>query len=139
MDWSTLELIKIIVLLVFAIGLHQLIRWFGKSYAAQVFESTPQIGRSFLILADFAYYLIFAAYVLFNVHFERPGRFNDQGTLVGYRWEQTVGATQLQESIFSVAGICLIIGILHGINVFVLPFVGSVLALRARLLERRPD
>jgi len=29
----------------------------------------------------------------------------------------------------------MIIGILHGINVFVLPFVGSVLALRARLME----
>ena len=31
------------------------------------------------------------------------------------------------------AGICLIIGILHGINVFVLPFIGGILALRERL------
>ena len=31
------------------------------------------------------------------------------------------------------AGICLIIGILHGINVFVLPFIRGILALRGRL------
>ena len=135
MEWGTLEIIKVLVLVIFAVGLHQLIRYFGKSYAAEVFESTPQIGRSFTILADFAYYLIFAAYILFNVHFERPARFDDRGNLVGYSWTETVGATQLQDSLFSIAGICMIIGILHGINVFVLPFVGSVLALRARLLE----
>jgi hypothetical protein len=31
------------------------------------------------------------------------------------------------------AGICLILGILHGINVLVLPFIGGILALRERL------
>ena len=31
---------------------------------------------------------------------------------------------------FSIAGICVIIGILHGLNVFVLPFIGRILALR---------
>lgn len=137
MDWTTLELIKIALLVVFAVGLHQLIRHFGKSYAREVFESTPGIGRDFIVLADFAYYLIFAGYVLFNLHFERPARFDTLGNVVGYRWDTTVNATQLQESLFSIAGICLIIGVLHGINVFVLPFVGSVLAFRARLLQGR--
>lgn len=138
MDWSTLELITIVVLAILAVGVHQTIRHFGRGYATSVFETTPHVGRSFLILADLAYYLIFVAYVLFNVHFERPARFDPQGRLVGYRWEEMVGATQLQDSVASIAGICLIIGILHGINVFVLPFVGSVLALRAQMMERRP-
>jgi hypothetical protein len=141
MDWAVLEILKIVILAVLAVGIHRTIRRFGESYAAEVFQTTPHIGRSFVILADFAYYLIFAGYVLFNVHFERPPRFDARGNPVGYQWDQTVGAAQLQESVFSIAGICLIIGILHGVNVFVLPFVGSVLALRARLLEdgRRPE
>ncbi len=137
MDWGTLEAAKVVVLVALAIGLHQLIRRFGKQYAAAVFESTPQLGRHFVALADYAYYLIFAAYILFNINVERPVRYDAQGNPVGHRWEQTVGAAQVQDSLASLAGICLIIGVLHGINVFVLPFVGSVLALRARLLQGR--
>jgi hypothetical protein len=44
-----------------------------------------------------------------------------------------VNSAQLEEFVFSLAGICLIIGILHGINVFILPFIGGILALRERL------
>jgi len=137
MAWSTLEILKIVALAVLAVALHQAIRRLGTKYAAAIFESTPEIGKSFIILADFAYYLIFTAYVMFNVRFDRPERYDLQGNLVGYRWDVTVGAVQLQDTLFSIAGICLIIGILHGINVFVLPFVGSVLAFRARLLQRQ--
>ena len=128
MDWWIGELVKILALIILAFGLHQLIRRFGKSYSADIFQSTPQIGRFFLILADVAYYLIFAAYVLFNVRFERANS-----------WGATVNASQLENIVFSIAGLSLIIGILHGINVFVLPFIGSILALRERLAERRGE
>jgi hypothetical protein len=136
-NWATLELIKVVLLVLLAVGLHQLIRRVGKGYAAEVFEATPHIGRAFTTLADMAYYLIFVAYILFNINVERPARFDAQGNQVGFRWEETVSATQVQDSLGSIAGICLIIGLLHGINVFVLPFVGSVLALRAKLLHGR--
>jgi hypothetical protein len=122
MAWWILELIKFLVLIALAVSLHQLIRRFGENYVADIFRATPRIGRNFIILADFAYYLIFAAYTLFNVNFDR-----------GTSWRATVNSTQLEEFVFSLAGICLIIGILHGINVFVLPFIGGILALRERL------
>ncbi len=64
---------------------------------------------------------------LFNVNFVRPESWADQ-----------VNPSQLQDSVGSIAGICLIIGILHGINVFVVPFIGSILALRNKLMEPRP-
>ena len=50
-------------------------------------------------------------------------------------WAATVNASQLEQFVFSLAGICLIIGILHGLNVFVLPFIGGILALRERLFS----
>ena len=139
MDWHTLEVIKVAALAILAVGLHRLVRHFGQGYAAEVFGSTPHVGRSFVTLADFAYYLIFAAYVLFNVNVERPVRYDAQGAPAGHRWSEMVGPAQVQDTVASIAGICLIIGILHGINVFVLPFVGSVLALRARLLQGRGE
>ena len=137
MAWQTLELLKIVVLIVLAVGLHLFIRKFGKNYTANIFESTPEIRRNFTVLADVAYYLIFAAYVLFNVHFEKVYRTLPNGNRVDV-WADQVNAAQLGESVSSIAGICLVIGILHGINVFVLPFIGSILALRKKLLEPRP-
>jgi hypothetical protein len=59
----------------------------------------------------YLYYLIFAAYTLLNVNFNRATG-----------WRATVNSTQLEKFVFSLAGICLITGILHGINVFALPF-----------------
>jgi len=128
MDWWILELIKILALLVLAIVLHQLIRRFGKNYVDDIFRATPRIGRSFIILADFAYYLIFLAYTLFNVNFD-----------LAEDWAVTVNSTQLEQFVFSLAGICLIIGILHGVNVFVLPFIGGVLSLRERFLSMETE
>lgn len=124
MEWWVLEVIKFLSLIMLAVGLHQLIRRFGKNYVGDIFRSTPQIGRNFIILADFAYYLIFGAYTLFNVNFDRQKE-----------WAATVNASQLEQFVFSLAGICLIIGILHGLNVFVLPFIGGILALRERLFS----
>ncbi len=138
MEWQVLELLKILALIIMAIGLHQVIRRFGKNYAAAIFRSTPEIGTAFLVLADVAYYLIFAAYILSNVHFERVYRTLADGSRVDI-WADRVNATQLQDSVSSIAGICLIIGILHGLNVFVLPFIGSILALRAKLMESRRE
>ena len=48
-------------------------------------------------------------------------------------WAAEVNASQLEQFVFSFAGIPLMIGRLHGMNVFVLPFVGGVFALRERL------
>ncbi len=138
MNWQTLESLTIVAMLILAIGLHQVIRRFGKNYAAEIFRSTPSIGTSFLILADVAYYLIFAAYILSNVHFERVYRTLSDGSRIDI-WAERVNAAQLQDSVSSIAGICLIIGILHGLNVFVLPFIGSILALRVKLMEQHSD
>ena len=128
MDWWILELIKGLALIIGALALHQLIRRFGKSYVSDIFRSTPQFGRNFLVLADVAYYLIFAAYTLFWVKLERP-----------HEWADTVGAQQLEHFVFSFAGISLIIGVLHAGNVFFWPFIGGVLALRERLGQASPE
>ena len=99
MDWWILELITLAVLVAIAFWLGPLIKRFGRSYAADVFRANPRTGKSFLMLTDVAYYLIFFAYILFTVSFEPKGS-----------WDDTVNAAQLQHETARIGGILLIIG-----------------------------
>ena len=92
-----------------------------------MFRSNPSTGKSFLVLMDFAYYLIFGAYILFTLVFDR---FDD--------WPQTVGAAQIQFEVAKVGGIFLILGVLHSGNLLMLPIIGRLLTLNRQLdLEMR--
>lgn len=122
MDWWILEIIAAVILGAIALLLGPFIKRFGRSYAADVFRSNPSTGKSFIVLTDFAYYLIFTAYIAFTTTIVRP---ND--------WTATVGAEQVQHNIIRVGGILLIIGLLHGVNLLVLPIIGRLLTLNRRL------
>jgi hypothetical protein len=122
MDWWILEIIAAVMLGTLALVLGPFIKRFGRSYAADVFRSNPSTGKSFIVLTDFAYYLIFTAYIAFTTTIDRP---ND--------WPATVGAEQVQHNIIRLGGILLIIGVLHGVNLLVLPIIGRLLTLNRRL------
>lgn len=127
MDWWILELLTTAVLIGIAVWLGPFIRRFGRSYAADVFRANPRTGKSFIVLADIAYYLIFIAYVLFTVRFEPESG-----------WGDFVSAGQLQYETARVGGILLIIGILHGANLLILPAIGRLFTLNRRLDEATP-
>jgi hypothetical protein len=122
MQWWILELLAFAFLAAIALTLGPFIKRFGRSYAADVFRSNPSTGKSFIVLTDFAYYLIFSAYILFSTTIDRPGG-----------WSDTVGAEQVEHTIIRVGGILLIIGLLHGVNLLVLPIIGRLLTLNRRL------
>jgi hypothetical protein len=123
-DWWVLELIVTFVLVGIVVGLGPLIKRFGKSYAADVFRANPRTGKAYLVLMDFAYYLIFGAYVLFTVRFAP-----DTG------WADEVNAQQLEASVVRIGGMLLLMGILHGLNVLSLPVVGRLFTINRRLDE----
>jgi hypothetical protein len=127
MDWWVLELITVVLLLGLAFWLGPFIKRFGRSYAADVFRSNPRTGKSFIVLVDIVYYLIFTAYIFFTVRFEpEPG------------WGPTVGPDQLQFEVSKIGGILLIIGLLHGMNLLLLPVLGRLFSMNRRLDERVP-
>ena len=127
MDWWILELLTNALLIGVALWLGPFIKRFGRSYAADVFRANPGTGKSFIVLTDFAYYLIFLSYILFTISFEPKGG-----------WSDTVVAAQLQHETARVGGIVLIIGILHGFNLVALPVIGRLLTLNRRLDEETP-
>ena len=124
MEWWILELITVGVMVAIVGVLGPLIKRFGKAYAADVFRANPRTGKSYLVLMDFAYYLVFGAYVLFVIKWEP-----DTG------WEQTVNAEQLQASVVRIGGMLLLMGLLHGMNVLTLPVIGRIFTLNRRLDE----
>ena len=92
MDWRILELMTTALLVVIIIVLGPFIKRFGKSYAAEVFRANPGTGKSFIVLMDFAYYLVFGAYVLFTPVLNRPET-----------WSAVVNGVQLKPGEYSVA------------------------------------
>lgn len=118
MPWWGLELITAAILVAIIVVLGPLIKRFGRAYAGDVFRANPRTGKSYLVLMDFAYYLVFGAYVLFVVQFTRD-----------LTWTETVGGAQLQATTLRVGGLLVVMGLLHGFNVLSLPIVGRLLGL----------
>ena len=117
MDWWILELIRFFVLIGGAVLVQRLIRRAGKVYVDEMFHESPRAGRAFIALADIAFYLIVVAYTLFSLD------------LAGHSRE--VEARQVQDVAYAVAGLALIIGLLHGFNILMIPAMGRALAQRA--------
>ena len=112
-----------VVLLALVLLLGPLIKRFGRSYAGDVFRGNPRTGKSYLVLMDVAYYLIFVALILFTVNF------SDE-------WRKV--SAQLEEEVTRIGGMLLLMGVLHGLNVLTLPLVGRLLGLSRQLEEDSP-
>ena len=126
MSWWVLELATTAVLVAIAIWLGPFIKRYGRAYAADVFHDNPLTGKSYIILTDIVYYLIFTAYILFTVRFEPGSDWGLQGE---------VSAAQLAYEVQRVGGILLIIGVLHGLNIVLMPILGRLFSLNRRLTE----
>lgn len=127
MTWWAIELIANVLLLGIVVGLGPLIKRFGRSYAGDIFRANPRTGKSYLVLMDVAYYLIFVAYIMFTVTLrQRP------------EWVGHPIAAQLEAEVIRVGGMLLLMGILHGANVLSLPVIGRLLGMTRDFEEDTP-
>jgi hypothetical protein len=125
MPWWVLELATTAVLIAIALWLGPFIKRFGRAYAADVFHDNPLTGKSYIVLTDVVYYLIFTAYILFTVQFAPPDSWE--------AWVGSVTAKQAQFEVARIGGILLIIGVLHGLNIVLMPVLGRLFSLNRRL------
>ena len=126
MPWWILEVGTNLALLGIALWLGPFIKRFGRAYAADVFHDNPLTGKSYIVLTDIVYYLIFAAYILFSLHVAPQ---QDWGNAISGK----VTAQQVTFELGRLGGILLIIGILHGLNIVLMPLLGRVFSLNRRL------
>lgn len=126
MPWWILEVATNLALVGIAMWLGPFIKRFGRAYAADVFHDNPRTGKSYIVLTDVVYYLIFSAYILFSVHF--APQVDWKNDITGF-----VTAEQLTFEVGRVGGILLIIGILHGLNIVLMPVLGRLFSMNRRL------
>jgi hypothetical protein len=129
MPWWILEVGTNVALLAIALWLGPFIKRFGRAYAADVFHDNPLTGKSYIVLTDIVYYLIFAAYILFSVHVAPQTEWHN--SISG-----KVTAEQVTFELGRLGGILLIIGILHGLNIVLMPLLGRIFSLNRRLPGR---
>jgi hypothetical protein len=130
MSWWMIELVTSLSLVTVVVVLGPLIKRFGRGYAGDIFRGNPRTGKSYLVLMDVAYYLIFIAYILFTITLSQPSE-----------WRATALdplGDQLQHEVSRVGGMLLLMGVLHGLNVLSLPLVGRLLGLSRNLDEDTP-
>lgn len=94
------------------------IRRFGRIYADDVFRTGPETGGRFLALLDVAYYLVFTGVVLVSIPLDPDPAWNMPGGV----------AAVLREEALGIGVLLLVMGLLHAITIFVLPFAGLVFA-----------
>ncbi len=126
MSWWVVELVTNVVLVLIVVVLGPLIKRFGRAYAGDIFRANPRTGKSYLVLMDVAYYLIFTSYILFTITFDPSAQ-----------WLSSTAA-QLQDEVVRVAGMLLLMGALHGLNVLSLPLIGRLLGMSRQLGEDVP-
>ncbi len=132
MPWWMLELATTIVLVTIALWLGPFIKRFGRAYAADVFHDNPLTGKSYIVLTDIVYYLIFTAYILFGAHFAPQVEWRNIAS-------GEVTAEQLTFCVERIGGILLIIGLLHGLNIVLMPVLGRLFSLNRRLPADQRD
>ena len=128
MPWWILEIATNAVLIGIALWLGPFIKRFGRAYAADVFHDNPLTGKSYIVLTDIVYYLIFGAYILFTMRVEPP-----------LSWIHDVTAALVKDELVRIGGILLIIGVLHGLNIVIMPVLGRLFSLNRRLPPRLGD
>ena len=128
MPWWILEVATTLVLVAIAVWLGPFIKRFGRAYAADVFHDNPLTGKSYIVLTDIVYYLIFAAFILMTANFAPVW----DNALTGL-----VTAEQLRMSVLRIGAILLIIGILHGLNIVLMPVLGRLFSLNRRVAGAR--
>ena len=124
MPWWILEVGTTLVLVAIAVWLGPFIKRFGRAYAADVFHDNPLTGKSYIVLTDIVYYLIFAAFILMTANFAPI--WNNQFTGL-------VTPEQVQASVLRIGAILLIIGILHGVNIVLMTVLGRLFSLNRKL------
>jgi len=134
MPFWTLEVLVTGVMVALVLVLGPAIRRFGTAFESDVFGSNPATGHSFLTLIDVAYYLIFGAYSFMTLRYAPPANVHGAENLSQWLgWESQ-----------RVAGLLMLMGLLHAATLVVLPVVGLVFsanmrrARRARLGEAAP-
>lgn len=114
-DWRVLEAVEFFVLVALVASLGPAIRRFGRGFVADLFVTSPKTGTRLLGLLDVAYFLIFSGYILVTARFAVP---------IAYLVVDI--GDQVEDALFRIGGLLLVMGVMHGLTLVALPVVALV-------------
>lgn len=114
MSFRALELLTTLLMIGMVVVLGPAIRRFGETYERDVFRSAPEVGSNVLRLLDISYYLIFGSFIVMTLVFDPQLQFDPN--LAGW----------IRGELDRIAGLLLLMGLLHLALVIALPVVGLV-------------
>jgi len=126
MPFWTLEVLVTGIMVGLVLVLGPTIRRFGTAFESAIFRTNPDTGGSFLTLMDVAYYLIFGAYTFMTLQYAPPPNVHGVEHL----------AVWLGWGVQRVAGLLMLMGLLHAATLVVLPVVGLVFSANTRRARR---
>jgi len=121
-----MELIETVALVVLVAVLGPAIRRFGRGYATDLWPTTPIMATSLIRLLDVAYLLVFGGYILLTVELDFGASAGQLSQCVLGDFHCHTVQDQLESALQRVAGLLLIMGLLHAVTIIVLPVVALV-------------
>lgn len=112
--WKTLEIVETTLLVAIVVTLAPAIRRFGRGFADDLWPAVPATAPALLRLLDIAYALVTSGYVLLSAQFD--AHLQSSNPLAG----------QLADTSERVAGLVLVIGVLHAATIGALPLLALV-------------
>ena len=134
MPWWILEVATTLVLVAIAVWLGPFIKRFGRAYAADVFHDNPLTGKSYIVLTDIVYYLIFAAYILMTANFGPHARAGTT-TIVGHGHRRAAPGVPRCASPAS----CSSSAPCTALNIVLMPVLGRLFSLNRKLSAEQRD
>lgn len=113
--WWQLEVIESAVLITLIAAMAPAIRRFGRGYADDLFPPGDSTGDRLVALLDVAYLLVFTGYLFVSAEFTKP-----HGYVV---WDL---GEQLANSVARIAGLLLLMGVLHAATFMAIPILALV-------------
>lgn len=128
MPFGALELLVTLMMVGIVVAMGPAIRRFGETYEQTVFAGSPEAGAQALRLLDVAYYLIFGAYIVMTLLFEQP----TPDFVLGQTLTPSIFWYGVLTEVQRLAGLLLLMGVLHVTLVVSLPVIGLVHAANQR-------
>ena len=113
--WWQLELVETAVLVTLIAGMAPAIRRFGRGFADDLFPPGDTTGGRLIALLDVAYLLVFTGYLLVTAEFTKTHDY--------ILWDL---GEQLGSSLARIAGLLLLMGLLHAATFMALPLLALV-------------
>lgn len=104
---------QLVILTTAVIVLGRIIPRFGQVYVSDVFRLDPGTARSFLRLHDLAFHLVFGGYVIILSWHRQMAGSADTGEAIRFLLDR-------------IAGLFLLMGLLHAVTLMTLPVIGLV-------------